>query len=225
MKGFRNWLVLFMLFSILACGRKKPVELPRQEMAERLLREADSLMRADSAFWLHPVNREEPVMCRYDSLVRQKLDDALLMCPSLKKAYLTKYVYLIRSWKLDEMLQLLRTMGANVPDSMAADMWNLKAMLEDRAGWHDTARHDFLKADSIYGMQLQEAMETKADTTQYTVLRLMKSLNLSLLYNDFTLLRYELNLYNGVYETLPEGIEMLKDCRSKEQYYRYVFGE
>ena len=144
MRTVRDLLLLFVLLSVLSCEQKKPSVVPNQEVAERLLKEADSLMRADSVFWYGPVNRTNPRVCRYDSLVRHKLDDVLLMCPSLKKAYLSKYVYLIRSRRIEEVLLLLREMETNVPDSIAAEMWHLKAALEDRAGYRDTAKHDFL---------------------------------------------------------------------------------
>ena len=120
MRTVRDLLLLFVLLSVLSCGHKKQPVVPNQEMAERLLEEADSLMRADSVFWYGPVNRTNPRVCRYDSLVRHKLDDVLLMCPSLKKAYLSKYVYLMRSRKMEEILLLLRKMETNVPDSIAA---------------------------------------------------------------------------------------------------------
>ena len=166
MKTFRNLILGFILLSVLSCGRKQQPVLPRQEMAERLLMEADSLMRTDSAFWLAAVNRTHPAVCRYDSAIRKKLDNAMLMCPALKKVYLTKYVYLVRSWKPDEILLLLRKMATNVPDSIAADMWSLKAVLEDRAGFRDTAKHDFRKADSIYELTLRHYAKEQRDTMQ-----------------------------------------------------------
>lgn len=218
-------IVLLMLLSVCSCGKKKQAALPRQELAERLLDEADSLMRADSAFWSVPVNREQPPLCRYDSLVRQKLDDAILMCPALKRAYAAKYVYLMRSWKMDEVLRLLRKMEANVPDSIAADMWHLKAMLEDRAGCRAAAEHDFLRADTLYGLALRQRMETGADTTRYALLRISKALNLSVFYNDFRLIRNELKLYNEVYQTPLGNAGLLERITTKEDYYRYLFGE
>ena len=71
MKTFRNLILGFILLSVLSCGRKQQPVLPRQEMAERLLMEADSLMRADSAFWLAAVNRTHPAVCQYDSAIRK----------------------------------------------------------------------------------------------------------------------------------------------------------
>lgn len=224
MRTVRDLLLLFVLLSVLSCGQKKPSVVPNQEVAERLLKEADSLMRADSAFWYMPVDRENPRVCRYDSLVRHKLDDALLMCPSLKKAYLSKYVYLMRSRKMEEVLVLLRKMETNVPDSIAADMWHLKAILEDRAGYRDTARHDFLKADTLYGLALEKTMKNRTDTVQYAMLRLMKALNLSVFYDDFTLIRNEIRLYNGVHQTPLGNAEIISRMAGKEEYYHYLFG-
>ena len=224
MKTFRNLILGFILLSVLSCGREQQPVLPRQEMAERLLMEADSLMRTDSAFWLAAVNRTHPAVCRYDSAIRKKLDNAMLMCPALKKVYLTKYVYLVRSWKPDEILLLLRKMATNVPDSIAADMWSLKAVLEDRAGFRDTAKHDFRKADSIYELTLRHYAKEQRDTMQYSAIRVMKALNLSLLYDNFQLLQHELELYRRVYETPLDGWEVLYTIESKEQYYRFVFG-
>lgn len=223
MHTVRDILLLFVLLSLFSCGQRKPSVVPNQEMAERLLKEADSLMRADSAFWYMPVDRENPRVCRHDSLVRQKLDDALLMCPSLKKAYLSKYIYLLRSRKMEELLPLLRKMKTNVPDSIAADMWHLKAALEDRAGYRDTARHDFLKADTLYALALRKTMKEKADTVQYAMLRLMKALNLSVFYDNFNLIRNEIRLYNGVHQTPLGNAELLSAFTGKEAYYDYLF--
>lgn len=223
MRTVRDLLLLFVLLSVLSCGHKKQPVVPNLEIAERLLGEADSLMRADSAFWYGPVNRTNSRVCRYDSVIRQKLDDASLMCPSLKKAYLSKYVYLIRSRRMEEVLLLLREMETNVPDSIAAEMWHLKAALEDRAGYRDTAKHDFLKADSLYELALRKSMEAKADTVHYAMLRLMKALNLSVYYDDFNLIRNEIRLYNGVHQTPLGNAEIVGSMEGKEEYYHYLF--
>ena len=206
MRTVRDLLLLFVLLSVLSCGHKKQPVVPNQEIAERLLEEADSLMRADSVFWYGPVNRTN-----------------LLMCPSLKKAYLSKYVYLIRSRRMEEVLLLLREMETNVPDSIAAEMWHLKAALEDRAGYRDTAKHDFLKADSLYELALRKSMEAKADTVHYAMLRLMKALNLSVYYDDFNLIRNEIRLYNGVHQTPLGNAEIVGSMEGKEEYYHYLF--
>ena len=211
MRTVRDLLLLFVLLSVLSCEQKKPSVVPNQEVAERLLKEADSLMRADSVFWNGPVNRTNPRVCRYDSLVRYKLDDVLLMCPSLKKAYLSKYVYLMRSWKMEEVLRLLRKMETNVPDSIAADMWHLKAALEDRAGYWERAKHDFLKADSLYELALKKSMEAKS------------ALNLSVFYDNFNLIRNEIRLYNGVHQTPLGNAEIVGSMAGKEEYYHYLF--
>lgn len=223
MRTVRDLLLLFVLLSVLSCEQKKPSVVPNQEVAERLLKEADSLMRADSAFWNGPVNRTNPRVCRYDSLVRHKLDDVLLMCPSLKKAYLSKYVYLMRSRKMEEILLLLRKMETNVPDSIAAEMWHVKAALEDRAGYWERAKHDFLKADSLYELALKKSMEAKSDTVHYAMLRLMKALNLSVFYDNFNLIRNEIRLYNGVHQTPLGNAEIVGGMAGKEEYYHYLF--
>ena len=92
-------------------------------------------------------------------------------------------------------------METNVPDSIAADMWHVKAALEDRAGYWERAKHDFLKADSLYELALKKSMEAKSDTVHYAMLRLMKALNLSVFYDNFNLIRNEIRLYNGVHQT------------------------
>lgn len=223
MRTVRDLLLLFVLLSVLSCGHKKQPVVPNLEIAERLLGEADSLMRVDSAFWYGPVNRTNPRVCRYDSLVRHKLDDVLLMCPSLKKAYLSKYVYLMRSRKMEEILLLLRKMETNVPDSIAAEMWHVKAALEDRAGYWERAKHDFLKADSLYELALKKSMEAKSDTVHYAMLRLMKALNLSVFYDNFNLIRNEIRLYNGVHQTPLGNAEIVGSMAGKEEYYHYLF--
>ena len=124
---------------------------------------------------------------------------------------------------MEELLPLLRKMETNVPDSIAADMWHLKAALEDRAGYRDTARHDFLKADTLYALALRKTMKEKADTVQYAMLRLMKALNLSVFYDDFNLIRNEIRLYNGVHQTPLGNAELLSAFTGKEAYYDYLF--
>ena len=124
---------------------------------------------------------------------------------------------------MEEVLLLLREMETNVPDSIAAEMWHLKAALEDRAGYRDTAKHDFLKADSLYELALRKSMEAKADTVHYAMLRLMKALNLSVYYDDFNLIRNEIRLYNGVHQTPLGNAEIVGSMEGKEEYYHYLF--
>ena len=113
---------------------------------------------------------------------------------------------------MEEVLLLLREMETNVPDSIAAEMWHLKAALEDRAGYRDTAKHDFLKADSLYELALKKSMEAKSDTVHYAMLRLMKALN-----------RNEIRLYNGVHQTPLGNAEIVGSMAGKEEYYHYLF--
>ena len=124
---------------------------------------------------------------------------------------------------MEEILLLLRKMETNVPDSIAAEMWHVKAALEDRAGYWERAKHDFLKADSLYELALKKSMEAKSDTVHYAMLRLMKALNLSVFYDNFNLIRNEIRLYNGVHQTPLGNAEIVGSMAGKEEYYHYLF--
>ena len=120
-----------------------------QQAVHTLVLEADSLMQSDSLFWNQPIDKSHPQVCIHDSLIRQKLDSALALRPN-KQTYLLKYRYLLQSWRLLEVLDLLREMDGCMSDSMSSELLHLKAVLEDYKGDTLTARRDFLRADSAY---------------------------------------------------------------------------
>lgn len=191
-----------------------------QTVVHTLILEADSLMRSDSLFWNVPVDRAHPRVCIHDALIREKLDSVISLRPD-KQTYLLKYTYLLRSWRLPEVLSLLREMDACMRDSMSADLLSLKAMLEDYKGDSVVARKDFLRTDSAYGVKVQEVAQ---DSLMYGFVRLEKALNLSLMKNDFHLLQEEFAFYERVHGSGISGMEQWKKWTDKREYYRQMFG-
>ena len=103
------------------------------KVVHALVLEADSLMQSDSLFWNKPIDKLHPQVCIHDSLIRQKLDSAIALRPD-KQTYLLKYRYLLQSWRLQEVLDLLREMDRCMSDSMSSELLHLKAVLEDYKG-------------------------------------------------------------------------------------------
>lgn len=205
-----------------ACIRKETgFQHDNQAVVHTLILEADSLMRSDSLFWNTPVDRAHPRVCIHDALIREKLDSAISLRPD-KQTYLLKYTYLLRSWRLPEVLSLLREMDACMRDSMSADLLSLKAMLEDYKGDSVVARKDFLRADSAYGVKVQEVAQ---DSLMYGFVRLEKALNFSLMKNDFRVLQEEITFYERVNGKAVHGMEQWKNLTDKREYYRQVFGQ
>ena len=99
-----------------------------------------------------------------------------------KQTYLLKYRYLLQSWRLLEVLDLLREMDGCMSDSMSSELLHLKAVLEDYKGDTLTARRDFLRADSAYTIKIQQVAQ---DSLMYGFARIEKALNLSLMQELF----------------------------------------
>lgn len=190
-----------------------------QKVVRVLVLEADSLMQSDSLFWNRPIDKSHPQVCIHDSLIRQKLDSALALRPD-KQTYLLKYRYLLQSWHLGEVLDLLREMDARMSDSMSSELLHLKAVLEDYKGDTLTARKDFLRADSAYTMKIQQVAQ---DSLMYGFARIEKALNLSLMQNDFRPLHEEIAFYEQVHSSSINGIEQWKQIKDKATYYRKMF--
>jgi hypothetical protein len=190
-----------------------------QQAVHTLVLEADSLMQSDSLFWNQPIDKSHPQVCIHDSLIRQKLDSALALRPD-KQTYLLKYRYLLQSWRLLEVLDLLREMDGCMSDSMSSELLHLKAVLEDYKGDTLTARRDFLWADSVYTIKIQQVAQ---DSLMYGFARIEKALNLSLMQNDFRPLREEIAFYERVHSSSINGIEQWKQISDKATYYRKMF--
>lgn len=190
-----------------------------QQAVHTLVLEADSLMQSDSLFWNQPIDKSHPQVCIHDSLIRQKLDSALALRPD-KQTYLLKYRYLLQSWRLLEVLDLLREMDGCMSDSMSSELLHLKAVLEDYEGDTLTARRDFLRADSAYTIKIQQVAQ---DSLMYGFARIEKALNLSLMQNDFRPLREEIAFYERVHSSSINGIEQWKQISDKATYYRKMF--
>lgn len=190
-----------------------------QQAVHTLVLEADSLMQSDSLFWNQPIDKSHPQVCIYDSLIRQKLDSALALRPD-KQTYLLKYCYLLQSWRLLEVLDLLREMDGCMSDSMSSELLHLKAVLEDYKGDTLAARRDFLRADSAYAIKIQQVAQ---DSLMYGFARIEKALNLSLMQNDFRPLHEEIAFYERVHSSSINGIEQWKQISDKATYYRKLF--
>lgn len=190
-----------------------------QKVVHALVLEADSLMQSDSLFWNRPIDKSYPQVCIHDSLIRQKLDSAIALHPD-KQTYLLKYRYLLQSWRLLEVLDLLREMDRCMSDSMSSELLHLKAVLEDYKGDTLTARRDFLRADSAYTIKIQQVAQ---DSLMYGFARIEKALNLSLMQNDFRPLREEIAFYERVHSSSINGIEQWKQISDKATYYRKMF--
>lgn len=190
-----------------------------QQAVHTLVLEADSLMQSDSSFWNRPIDKSHPQVCIHDSLIRQKLDSALALRPD-KQTYLLKYCYLLQSWRLLEVLDLLREMDGCMSDSMSSELLHLKAVLEDYKGDTLTARRDFLRADSAYAIKIQQVAQ---DSLMYGFARIEKALNLSLMQNDFRPLHEEIAFYERVHSSSINGIEQWKQISDKATYYRKLF--
>ena len=190
-----------------------------QEVVHAFVLEADSLMQSDSLFWNRPIDKSHPQVCIHDSLIRQKLDSALALRPD-KQTYLLKYHYLLQSWRLQEVLDLLREMDRCMSDSMSSELLHLKAVLEDYKGDTLTARRDFLRADSAYTIKIQQVAQ---DSLMYGFARIEKALNLSLMQNDFRPLHEEIAFYERVHSSSINGIEQWKQITDKAAYYRKMF--
>lgn len=190
-----------------------------QQAVHTLVLEADSLMQSDSSFWNRPIDKSHPQVCIHDSLIRQKLDSALALRPD-KQTYLLKYCYLLQSWRLLEVLDLLRGMDGCMSDSMSSELLHLKAVLEDYKGDTLTARRDFLRADSAYAIKIQQVAQ---DSLMYGFARIEKALNLSLMQNDFRPLHEEIAFYERVHSSSINGIEQWKQISDKATYYRKLF--
>lgn len=190
-----------------------------QQIVRGLMLEADSLMQSDSSFWNQPIDKLHPQVCIHDSLIRQKLDSALALRPD-KQTYLSKYRYLLQSWRLSEVLDLLREMDGCMSDSMSSELLHLKAVLEDYKGDTLTARRDFLRADSAYTIKIQQVAQ---DSLMYGFARIEKALNLSLMQNDFRPLHEEIAFYERVHSSSINGIEQWKQISDKATYYRKLF--
>lgn len=189
------------------------------KVVHALVLEADSLMQSDSLFWNKPIDKLHPRVCIHDSLIRQKLDSALALRPD-KQTYLLKYRYLLQSWRLQEVLDLLREMDRCMSDSMSSELLHLKAVLEDYKGDTLTARRDFLRADSAYTIKIQQVAQ---DSLMYGFARIEKALNLSLMQNDFRPLHEEIAFYERVHSSSINGIEQWKQITDKAAYYRKMF--
>lgn len=190
-----------------------------QQAVHTLVLEADSLMQSDSLFWNRPIGKSHPRVCIHDSLIRQKLDSALALRPD-KQTYLLKYCYLLQSWRLQEVLDLLREMDVCMSDSMSSELLHLKAVLEDYKGDTLAARRDFLRADSAYAIKIQQVAQ---DSLMYGFARIEKALNLSLMQNDFRPLHEEIAFYERVHSSSINGIEQWKQITDKAAYYRKLF--
>lgn len=221
-KALRKLPFLLLPFILLSChpDKKAPVSSPNEPLICGLLERADSLMRADSLFYYTDHLYSRPRLCFNDSAIEALQDSAIRLNPRRKKSYIARYAYLLRSRQFTKLLPFLRRMEAQTDTLLSADLYSLKAMLEDRDRDSLAARRDFLKADSAYDARIAAHAQ---DSLRYAACRFSKALNLSLMKNDFTPLQEEIKLYGTLHHGLIHGLEAYGRFRNKEEYYRYLF--
>ncbi len=219
MKNCIRDISLFILF-LLACGcaqRQSTASDPAVSEADRLLLEADSLMRADTSFYFTVTDRRTERCAAADSLIRSKLDSAVAIAPHYAKAYTGKLLYLGQCYKFRESLVVLRLMNANADTPMNADIMGMKAMLEDVIGDSIIARMDFMAAEEAYAV-LEKRYRKDPNYIGY---RFNLMLNRSLMENDFSILREDMDRVKD-YSSV-EGIGQYGNFENKEDFYRYLF--
>lgn len=213
---------LFCLF-LSSCHSPQPTpSLPHEATIVRLLEKADSLMREDSLFYYSEYHYSKSRLCFNDSAILAYQDSAIKLNPLRRKSYLAQYFYLIRSRQFSLLYPLLHRMDMQADTLIDADLRSMKAILADDAGFTDIARKYFLKADSCYDILITRHRE---DSLLYGVYRLNKTLNLSLMQNDFTPLHRELEVFKASLHDSITGLEMLEHLQSKKAYYDYLFKE
>ena len=138
------------------------------KVVHALVLEADSLMQSDSLFWNKPIDKLHPRVCIHDSLIRQKLDSALALRPD-KQTYLLKYRYLLQSWRLQEVLDLLREIQQVAQDSLMYGFariekaLNLSLMQNDFRPLHEEiAFYERVHSSSINGIEQWKQITDKA---------------------------------------------------------------
>lgn len=185
--------------------------------ADRLLHEADSLIRMDSAFSYRNSNSAMERSAVKDNVIRAKLDSAILVDPHYKKAYLGSFIYLQQCHKFREVLPLLRQIEEKAIEPMDAELRMTKAMLEDIMGNRVTAHKDYQLADSAY----QVLLEKYKNDSRYAAYQFNRILNLSLMNNDFSLMRNHLILAREK-DSLIEGASRFEHFKNKQECYQYL---
>lgn len=221
-------LMLFLLteFCLSACcadekNNKIISEEINNALAKRLLHEVDSILKFDSAFWSQTFNSQGPHTASEDLLILQKLDSAILLMPNDKVSYIQKYKYLVACRKPEEILVLLRQMDSQL-DLIQGDFLCLKGVLEYHKGDSINGEKSFQRADKAYHMEIIKCSST--DSLRYASLKLSKSLNLSLMKNDFSIFRNELNVFHKTFPQIGIGSMTSIQCiTNREEYYHKLF--
>lgn len=211
-------LELALIPMILSCKQPQTTEVKiTNEKADRLLHDADSLIRTDSAFYNSGSDRSVERSADRDKEIRAKLDSAIQLAPHNKRSYIEKVMYLQQCYKYREVLPLLRQMEKRANEPMGADLRSLKGMLEDIYGDSITAQHDFLTADSAYAVLIGKS----SDDSHKIAFRFNRAMNQSLMHNDFSILRKEAALSRNAGSPV-KGTEQYERFGSKQEFYQYL---
>lgn len=204
-------------------GNVKTTDKTKAEQARKLVNEADSILKCDTAFWNNTMKSKCAHSASEDKLILQKLDSAIMLCPDSKDAYIRKYTYLVSCRKPEGLLPLLNEMDSKC-DSMQGDYLCLKGLLEYHYGDSINGNNSFRRADEAFQFQIDQCMSS--DSLMYGSLKLSKALNLSLMKNDFSIFRSELRIFRKVYpHTGIGGLEKLQDMKNREDYYSMLFND
>ena len=227
-KNLLGMLMLFLLtgfFLSTCCDNEKNNKITPEDMnnvlAKQLLREVDSILKLDSVFWDQTFKSQGPHTASEDLLILQKLDSAILLMPNNKTSYVQKYNYLVACRKSEEILVLLRQMDSQL-DSIQGDFLCLKGVLEYHNGDSINGKKSFQRADKAYHMEIIKC--SSIDSLRYASLKLSKSLNLSLMKNDFSIFRNELNVFHKTFPQIGIGSMISIQCMTnREEYYHKLF--
>lgn len=190
-------------------------------LVKRLLYEADSLVKSDFAFLYQTLNYQGTHTASKNTLILQKLDSAILLAPKSKIPYIHKFNYLAACKKPDDILSLLRVMDSQC-DSIRGDFLCLKGVLEYHNGDSINGKKSFERADKAFYIEITNC--SSGDSLKYASLKLSQSLNLSLMKNDFSIFRNELNIFHKTYPQIDiSSMNQIQYLTSREEYYQKLF--
>lgn len=194
-------------------------ETLRKQEVRRLVTEANKLWTPplDTTFIFLDDSEHTSVN---DKEIRAKLDSALAIDPTDINVYVGKISYLSACKKFPEVLPVLRQ--AEKQSTLNAELWAMKAMLEDYFGDSLTAQKDYRSADSAFAIRMEQQT---TDSLNYVALRLNRALNKALMTDDFTALEEEEALAQKIYPELWEGLGSEPYGKSKKEFFdKYLTG-
>lgn len=191
----------------------------RTQEVQHLVAEANKL-------WLPPLdstfifNDDSAHTSVNDKEIRAKLDSALAIDPTDISVYAGRISYLSACKKFPETLPVLRQ--AEKQSTLNAELWAMKAMLEDCFGDSLTAQKDYRSADSAFAIRMEQQA---TNSLNYVSLRINRALNQALMTDDFTILEEEVELAQKIYPKLWEGLGTDFYGKSKKEFFdKYLTG-